>query len=66
MVLNTENLMLVTSRQKRNNLNENEVSFSLQYKDIYIRMTTSNKILGVHVDDNLSLYDHFHHVSKKV
>ena len=43
MVLNTEktNVMLITSRQKRNNLNE--VSFSLQNKDIDIRMTTSDK-----------------------
>ena len=46
--------------------NLNEVPFSLQYKDIDIRMTTSDKILGVHVDDNLSWNDHFHHVSKKV
>ena len=68
MVLNTEKtkVMLITSRQKRNNLNE--VSFSLQYKDIDtgIRMTTSDKILGVYVDDNLSWNDHFHHISKKV
>ena len=28
-------------------------------------MTTIDKILGVHVDDNLSWNDHFHHVSKK-
>ena len=66
MVLNIEKtkVMLITSRQKRNNLNE--VSFSLQYKDIDIRMTTSDKVLGVHVDGNLSWNDHFYHVSKKV
>ena len=29
-------------------------------------MTTCDKILGVHMDDNLSWNDHFHHVSKKV
>ena len=29
-------------------------------------MSTSGKILGVHVDDNISWNDHFHHVSKKV
>ena len=28
-------------------------------------MTTSDKILGVHVDENLSWNDHYHHVSKK-
>ena len=29
-------------------------------------MTTSGKILGVHVDENLSWNDHYQHVSKKV
>ena len=29
-------------------------------------MTTSDKILVVHVDDNLSWNDHFHHALKKV
>ena len=29
-------------------------------------MTTSDKILGVHVDENLSWNDHYRHVSKKV
>ena len=66
MVLNTvkTKVMLIASRQERNNLNE--VSFSFQYNDIDIRMTTSDKMLGVHVDDNLSWNDYFHHVSKKV
>ena len=41
MVLNTlkTKVMLITSRQKRNN-------------DIDIKMTTSDKILGVYVDEN--------------
>ena len=29
-------------------------------------MTTSDKILGVHVDENLTWNDHYQHVSKKV
>ena len=29
-------------------------------------MTTSDKILGVYVDENLCWNDHYHHVSKKV
>ena len=55
MILNTEKtrVMLITSRQKRNNLHE--VSFSLQYSDIDIRITTSDKTLGVHVDDSFIL-----------
>ena len=39
---------------------------NLKYNDIEIKMTTSNKILGVHVDENLSWNDHYQHVSKKV
>ena len=66
MVLNTlkTKVMLITSRQKRNNLYESVLS--LKYNDIDIKMTTSDKILGVHVDENLSWNDHYQHVSKKV
>ena len=66
MVLNTlkTKVMLITSRQKRNNLHE--CALSLKYNDIDIKMTTSDKILGVHVDENLSWNDHYRHVSKKV
>ena len=66
MVLNTlkTNVMLITSRQKRNNLHE--CALCLKYNDIDIKMTTSDKILGVHVDENLSWNDHYWHVSKKV
>ena len=66
MVLNTlkTKVTLITSRQKRNNLYESVLS--LKYNDIDIKMTTSDKILGVHVDENLSWNDHYQHVSKKV
>ena len=56
--------MLITSRQKRNNLHEGELS--LTYNDIDIKMTTSDKILGVYVDENLTWNNHYQHVSKKV
>ena len=39
---------------------------SLRYSDIDIKMTPSEKILGVHVDDNLMWNNHFQHVSKKI
>ena len=57
MVLNTlkTKVMLITSRQKINNLHE--CALSLKYNDIDIKMTTSDKILGVHVDENLSWND---------
>ena len=66
MVLNTlkTKVMLITNRQKRINLFES--ALSLTYNDIDIKMTTSDKILGVHVDENLSWNDHYQHVSKKV
>ena len=56
-------VMLITSRQKR--LSLQYAGLSLRYSDIDIKMTPSEKILGVHVDDNLMWNDHFQHVSKK-
>ena len=66
MVLNTlkTKVMLITSRQKRNHLQD--CTLSLNYNNIDIKMTTSDKILGVYVDENLSWNDHYRHVSKKV
>ena len=66
MVLNTDKtkVMLITSRQKRLSL-QNPV-LSLRYSDIDIKMTPSEKILGVHVDDNLMWNNHFQLVSKKI
>ena len=66
MVLNIlkTKVMLITSRQKRNNLHEGELS--LKYNAIDIKMTTSDKILGVYVDKNLTWNNHYQHVSKKV
>ena len=66
MVLNTEKtkLMLIAGRQNRNHLLE--VSISLQYSDIDIRMTTSDRRSDAHLDNDLSWNDQFHHVSKTV
>ena len=66
MVLNTDKtkVMLITRRQKRLSL-QNPV-LSLTYSDIDIKMTHADKILGVHVDDNLMWNNHFQHVSKKI
>ena len=38
----------------------------LLYNDIDIKMTTSDNILGVHVDENLAWNDHYQHVSNTV
>ena len=55
IVLNTlkTKVMLITSRQNRNNLYEGELY--LKYNDMDIKMTTSDKILGVYVDENFNL-----------
>ena len=66
MILNTDKtkVMLITSRQKRLSL-QNPV-LSLRYSDIDIKMTPSEKIVGVHVDENSMWNNHFHHVSKNI
>ena len=66
MVLNTEktNVMLITSRQRRSNLQN--PNLSLRYNEIDIKMTTISKILGVQVDENLLWNNQLLHVSKKV
>ena len=65
MVLNIEKtkVMLITSRQKRTSMQSPVLS--LTYNDIYIRMTHADKILGVHMVDNLMLNNYFQHVSKE-
>ena len=66
MVINTDKMkvMLITIRQKRQNLQNS--ALSLRYDDMDIRMTTCNKILGVHVDENLMWNNQFQHVSRKL
>ena len=66
MVLNTDKtkVMLITSRQNRLSM-QNPV-LSLTYIDIDIKMAHADKILGVHVDDNLLWNNHFQHVSKTI
>ena len=57
-------VMLITSRQKRQNSQNSDLS--LRYNDMDIRMTTCDKILGVHVDENLMWNNQFQHVSRKL
>ena len=53
--------------EKYNGKNENKPCLrTFRTTLVDIRLTTSDKVLGVHVDDNLSWNDHLHHVSKKV
>ena len=54
MILNTDKTkyILITSRPKRMNLNN--AVLNLQYNGIDINFTTCDKILGIHVDNNLT------------
>ena len=66
MVLNIEKtkVMLIMSRQKRTIFGN--TTLNLQYNDIDICMTSCDKILGVHVDHNLTWHNHFKFLSKKI
>ena len=66
MILNIDKtkVMIITSRQKRTVLND--AVLKLQYNDIDISITTCDKILGIHVDNNLKWNTHFNFLSKKL
>ena len=66
IVLNTKktNVMLITSRQRRSNLRN--TNLSLRYNETDIKMTTISKILRVQVDETLLWNNQLLHVSKKV
>ena len=66
MVINTDKtkVMSITSRQKRKNLQNS--ALSLRYNDMDIRLTSCDKILRVHVDENLMWNNQFRHVSRKL
>ncbi|MES9905404.1 MAG: reverse transcriptase family protein [Sedimenticola sp.] len=66
MLLNTAKtkVMLITTRQKRNVMaNDN---LSLMYKDDNLQMTMHDKVLGVHVNNNLTWTNHINMLSKKI
>ena len=66
MVLNTEKtkIMLITTRQKRLYVNENNLKLS--YNNIDLQVTSGDKILGVYIDKNLQWNNHYQAVCKKV
>ena len=61
--IQTKRKLCLTSRQKRQNLQN--PALALWYNDTDIRMTTCDKIPGVHVDENLMWNNQFQHVSRK-
>ena len=66
MVINTDKtkVMFITSRQKRYNLNNTDLS--LNFKGADLKLTSNEKVLGVHIDENLLWNGHFQYISKKI
>ena len=66
MLINTEKteLMLIASRQKRNSLIDSDLKMT--FKDIDLKISSNEKILGVHADQNFVWNNHFRHISKTI
>ena len=66
MAINTDKtkVMLITSRQKRYNLKNTDLS--LNFKGADLKLTSNEKVLGVHIDENLLWNGHFQYISKKI
>ena len=62
MLLNTgkTKVMLITTRQRRIRLDAS--LHSLSYNEIYLQLTTGDKILGVYIEENFQWNNHFQHV----
>ena len=56
--------MLTASRQKRNTLIDGNLK--LAYNNLELQISSNEKILGVHVDENLFWNNHLQQVSKKI
>ena len=56
--------MLIASRQKRHTLIDGNLK--LEYNNLELQISSNEKILGVHVDENLVWNNHFQQVSKKI
>ena len=66
MIINIDKtkLMLIPSRQKRNCMKDNKSA--IVHDNFDLQLTSCEKVLGVHIDDNLTWTNHFQHVSKKI
>lgn len=66
MVINTDKtkVMLITSRQKRYNLQNN--SLILNLNEVDLKLSSNEKILGVQIEENLVWNGHFQYISKKI
>ena len=66
MMINTDKtkVMLITSRQKRSNLQDNNLE--LNFNDVDLKLSSNEKILGVQIEENLLWNSHFQYISKKI
>ena len=66
MLINTAKtkVMLLTTPQKRIHLNKNMLLLTLNNEEL--KVVSSDKILGIHIDNNLTWTDHTNAVSKKI
>ena len=66
MIINIDKtkLMLISSRQKRKCMKDNKLA--IEYDNFDLQLTSCEKVLGVHIDDNLTWTNHFQQVSKKI
>ena len=62
--LRFQQLMLIASRQKRHTLIDGNLK--LEYNNLELQISSNEKILGVHMDENLVWNNHFQQVSKKI
>ena len=65
MIMNIDKakLMLISSRQKRKCMKDKRLA--IEYDNFDLQLTSCEKVLGDHIDDNLTWTNHFQHVSKK-
>ena len=56
--------MLIACRQKRHTLIDGNLK--LEYNNLELQIASNEKILGVHVDENLVWNNYFQQVSKKI
>ena len=52
--------MLISSRQKRKCMKDNKLAIA--YDNFDLQLTSCEKVLGGHIDDNLTWTNHFQHV----
>ena len=62
MIINTDKtkLMLISSRQKKKCMKDDKLA--IEYDNFDLQLTSCEKVLGVHIDDNLTWPNHFQHV----